>query len=142
MILYHSSIILIYFSTDLPLAPKKVKRKTTHQKYTNYNLEEEPEEMSYEEKLSIYKNTPEGKFVYADVSNLDKNNAGRKLNIPESGGKSGRYSEMVDRQMYNENFEKVKMSEARFYAFLNKEFNIINKKSINLSKHSLFCNPI
>jgi len=57
-------------------------------------------------------------------------NMNQKLNIPEEGKKTSQYKEIVDRKMYEENFEKVKKNEVRFFAFLNKEFNILNKKSV------------
>jgi hypothetical protein len=83
-----------------------------------------------------YQQTRYGKFASKelDVSKLeDKDYLYENLEIKKSIDSQTEVNEIQDKEAFEDAVKAIKKFEFRFYAFLNKEFNILNKKMIRCS---------
>jgi hypothetical protein len=95
----------------------------------NYNTIKElntPKERnrSYNE---IFNESEHGKFVNLEVDNLSVEELYEKFQIKKGATDEERVKEL-DMKIFHNIAQEVKQAEIKFYAFLNKEFNILNKK--------------
>jgi hypothetical protein len=115
----------------------------TNTNYSN-NYYEPEKSISSEEKIenelleskNKFNKTRYGNFVN---KNLDTDKLGdadylyNNLEIKRNSESQNEAIEESDRAAFNDAMEAIKKFEYRFYAFLNKEFNILNKKMIKCS---------
>lgn len=68
-----------------------------------------------------------GKFVNTEIDNLSIDELYEKFKI-EKGKTTHDAIKDLDMKLFMNINKEVKQSEIKFYAFLNKEFNVLNKK--------------
>lgn len=127
---------------------KNVKTTTQQTPKTNINYSNnyyEPEKTISEEEerdnellksKSNFNKTRYGNFVNKnlDVDKLDDSDyLYNNLEVKRNAESHNEAIEDSDRAAFNDAMEAIKKFEFRFYAFLNKEFNILNKKMIKCS---------
>lgn len=102
----------------------------------NYNIKEgKTHEEEFQEKLMQEKQkqskTDYGKLISRQLKeNMTIDEAYKELDIPTNVDSEAEFIEKVDNKNFGELHEVIQNSEIRFYAFLNKEYNILNKKMI------------
>jgi hypothetical protein len=94
-----------------------------------------------EEEIQQHKNsytkTPHGKFSTQPLkAEMTLDEAYDFLEVQKDAPSSEYYEQQVDKSNLEHITQKVKKAEAKYFAFLNKEFNILNRKMI---KCSIYC---
>jgi hypothetical protein len=122
--------------------PKQQPNNFENQKYlNNYKIEtevkQEDEHLSEIEKAKQkYQQTRYGQFASKDLdpSKLeDPNYLYENLEIKKNIDSQTEMNEIQDKEAFQDAVNAIKKFEYRFYAFLNKEFNVLNKKMIRCS---------
>ena len=80
----------------------------------------------------MFHNSEHGKFVNLEVDNTSIDDLYKKFRI-QKGQSTNDAIQKIDMNLFKAMNEEVKQSEIKFYAFLNKEFNILNRKYIKCS---------
>ncbi len=89
-----------------------------------------------EQSRSKYNHTPYGDFVNRkiDMDKLDnKEYLYKNLDLPEDMKNNDEILENSDNRILNEALDRIKKLEFRYYAVLNKEFNLLNFKMVKCS---------
>jgi len=77
----------------------------------------------------MFMESDHGKFVNIDVDNSSIDELYEKFQIVRGKSPHDNIKDL-DMNLFKKMHQEVKQSEIKFYAFLNKEFNILNKKSL------------
>lgn len=75
----------------------------------------------------MFEESDHGKFVNIEIDNSSIDELYEKFDIKKGENDSQRIKEL-DMKIFQNIHKDVKQAEVKFYAFLNKEFNLLNKK--------------
>lgn len=120
--------------------PQMSKQAKRH--INNYNLDEDedsPKKSEMEENIKLakeeYLKTAQGKFASKPLKKeMSLDEAYEFLEV-RKGATDEELTEMVDKSNLDTVRERIKKAEGKYYAFLNKEFNILNHKMIKCCIH-------
>jgi hypothetical protein len=123
--------------TNLIENSKGVNLNENKKYFNNYSEFEAPsEEFDEEEEKKKYYGTRYGSFVYNSLDPSKMNDLDyvyKNLEVDKNVESNVEMLEKSDKTMLQDVTETIKKREIKFFAFLNKEFNVLNKKMINCS---------
>jgi hypothetical protein len=111
---------------NLRLKSKMIKRKRIMNNYNTMrevNADKNPKK-AYDE---IFDESEHGKFLNIEVNNSSIDELYEKFKIKKGESDFDRVKDL-DMKSFESIYKDVKQAEVKLYAFLNKEFNILNKK--------------
>jgi hypothetical protein len=123
-----------------PISQTKPAQNTPQKTYmNNYNIDETPQkfemENNLEKKSDEYMRTAQGKFVTKPIKDeMTLDEAYQFLDV-KKGATDDEIVRMVDKSNLENVKNNIKKAESKYYAFLNKEFNILNMKMIKCCIH-------
>jgi hypothetical protein len=124
---------------------KQKQPEKTERYLNNYNIDEIPQKSEMEESLERsreeYLKTAQGKFVNRQIKDEMTLDEAYELLDVKKGASDSDLVELVDKSNLDTIRISIKKEESKYYAFLNKEFNVLNMKMIKCCIHC-YDNPI